>query len=95
MASKTIKTVLLASLAVALLASLSGMGLTHTEKVTGSLAIPNTERDIKLAAGYKLYPGVGWVSPEDQFRQMEPIYRENPDTGESVLDLDAMIEGSK
>ena len=95
MASKTIKAVLFASLAVALLASLSGMGFMHTAKVTDSLSIPNAERDIKLAAGYKLYPGVGWVSPEDQFRQMEPIYRENPDTGESVLDLDAMIEGSK
>ena len=92
MTSKIIKTVLFASLAVALLASLAGMGLTHTEKVTGSLAIPNAERDIKLAARYKLYPGVGWVSPEDQFRQIEPIYKENPSTGNNVLDLDAMIK---
>ena len=95
MASKTIKTVLFASLAVILLASLSGMVFIHTAKVTDSLSIPNTERDIKLAAGYKLYPGVGWVSPEDQFRQMEPIYIENSSTGENVLDLDAMIERSK
>ena len=71
------------------------MAFIHTSKVTDSLSIPNTERDIKLAAGYKLYPGVGWVSPEDQLRQVEPIYRENPSTGENVLDLDAMIEGSK
>ena len=95
MTSKTIKTVLLALLAVALLASLSGIGFIHIAKVTDSLSIPNAERDIKLAAGYKLYPGVGWVSPEDQLRQIEPIYRENPSTGENVLDLDAMIERSK
>ena len=71
------------------------MGLIHTAKTTDSLAIPNAERDIKLAAGYELYPGVGWVSPEDQFRQIEPIYKENPSTGKNVLDLDAMIERSK
>ena len=35
------------------------------------------------------------MSPEDQLRQVEPIYRENPSTGENVLDLDAMIERSK
>lgn len=92
MTSKTIKTVLFASLAVALLASLAGMGLIHTAKTTDSLSIPNTERDIKLAAGYELYPGVGWVSPEDQFGQIEPIYKENPSTGKNVLDLDAMIK---
>ena len=94
MTSKTIKTVLFASLTMALLASLSGMEFITAEKVTGSLAIPNAERDIKLAAGYKLYPGVGWVPP-DQLRQIEPIYKENPSTGENVLDLDAMIERSE
>ena len=95
MTSKTVKTAVFVSLIVALLASLSGTEFNHAEKVTGSLSIPNAERDIKLAAGYKLYPGVGWVFPEDQLRQTEPVYRENPSTGKNVLDLDAMINGSK
>lgn len=64
---------------------------TNPQKVTDSLKIPNAERDAKLAAGYKLYPGVGWVHPDDQGHQ-QPIYRDDPNNpGELVLDLDAMI----
>lgn len=60
-------------------------------KVTDSLTILNAERDAKLDAGYKLYPGVGWVALTDQ-NIVEPIYREHPETGEKVLDLDAIIK---
>jgi len=61
-------------------------------QVTDSLTIPNAERDAKLAAGYKLYPGVGWVHPDDQGSQ-KPIYGDNPNNpGELVLDIDAMIK---
>ena len=61
-------------------------------QVTDSLKIPNAERDAKLAAGYKLYPGVGWVHQDDLGNQ-QPIYRDNPNNpGELILDLDAMIE---
>ncbi len=91
MTSKTIKTVLFASLTIALFASFSGMQTAQAEKVIDSLTIPNEERDLKLAAGYKLYPGVGWVKPSE-IKQMEPIYRDHPETKEKVLDLDAMIE---
>ena len=60
--------------------------------VTDSLTISNVERDAKLAAGYKLYPGVGWVHPDDLGIQ-KPIYIDNPNNpGELVLDLDAMIK---
>lgn len=52
---------------------------------------PNMTREEKENAGYKLYPGVGWVAPEEQ-NQVDPIYRINPETGEQVLDLDAMIK---
>jgi hypothetical protein len=55
----------------------------------------NAERDAKLAAGYKLYPGVGWVHPDDLGNQ-QPIYRDNPNNpGELVLDIDAMIAESE
>ncbi len=65
--------------------------LGDTPHVTDSLKIPNAERDAKLAAGYKLYPG-GWVHPDDLGNQ-QPIYRDNPNNpGELVLDLDAMIK---
>ncbi len=59
--------------------------------VTDSLKISNAERDAKLAAGYKLYPGVGWVHPDDLGNQ-QPIYKDNPDNpGELILVIDAMI----
>ena len=58
--------------------------------VTDSLKISNTERDAKIAAGYKLYPGVGWAHPDDLGNQ-QPIYMDNPDNpGELSLDIDAM-----
>lgn len=42
-------------------------------------------------AGYKLFPGVGWVHPNDT-ANVEPIYIEHPENpGEMILDLDAMI----
>lgn len=64
-------------------------------QVIDSLTIPNAERDVKLAAGYKLYPGVGWVHPDDQ-GNLQPIYRDNPNNpGELVLDIDAMIAESE
>lgn len=71
-----------------------GMSFVDNPKVTDSLLIPNETRDAKLAAGYKLYPGVGWVSPAEQ-NTMEPIYRVHPVTGEKVLDLDAMLAVQK
>ncbi len=50
----------------------------------------NPERDAKLDAGYKLYPGVGWVPP-DELENQQPLYRVNPDNpGELILDVDAM-----
>jgi len=58
------------------------------------VTISNEERDVKLAAGYKLYPGVGWVAPSEQ-NTMEPIYRYHPETGEKVLDLDAILKIQK
>ncbi len=65
-------------------------------KVTDSLIIPNAERDAKLAAGYKLYPGVGWVSPDEQKNAQAPIYMEDPNNpGELILDLDAMMQVQK
>jgi hypothetical protein len=63
--------------------------------VTDSLTIPNAERDAKLSAGYKLYPGVGWVHPDDLGTQL-PIYRDNPNNpGELILDIDAMIKAEE
>jgi hypothetical protein len=63
--------------------------------VVDSLKIPNAERDTKLAAGYKLYPGVGWVHPDDLGNQ-QPIYRDNPNKPEElILDLDAMIKAKE
>ncbi len=53
--------------------------------------IENVERDSMLAAGYKLYPGVGWVSPDEQ-NTIVPIYTEHPDTGDKVQNLDAMLQ---
>jgi hypothetical protein len=55
----------------------------------------NSERDTKLAAGYKLYPGVGWVHPDDLGNQ-KPIYKTHPNnSSELILDLDAMLQYQK
>jgi len=94
MTTKTIKVVLLAALTVALFVPFSLMENAYAEKVTDSLTIPNAERDLKLANGYKLYPGLGWIDPT-KVKEVEPVYRINPDTGDKVLDLDAMIEKSE
>jgi hypothetical protein len=95
MIENNIKTALFASLTVALLIPFSLMDSSNAEKVTDSLTIPNEERDLKLAAGYKLYPGVGWVAPEEQ-DIVQPIYVENPNKpGEMILNIDAMIEEQK
>jgi len=68
---------------------------TNSESITDSLKIPNAERDSKLAAGYKLYPSVGWVHPDDLGNQ-EPRYMDNPNNpGELILDLDAMLQYQK
>jgi len=65
-------------------------------KVTDSLKIQNTERDAKLAAGYKLYPGVGLVNPYEQKNSTEPIYIDNTNNaGELILDIDTMIQVQK
>ncbi len=77
------------SLTVALLASFSGMQTAQAE-VT-DISMPET-REQREAAGYKLFPGVGWVSPQDLPKEIQTVYRVNPETGERVLDLDAMIE---
>lgn len=62
-------------------------------KLTDSLKIPNAQRDAKLAAGYKLYPGVGGVSPEEQKNAPEPTYIKNPNNpDELILDVDAMMQ---
>ncbi|WP_148680203.1 hypothetical protein [Nitrosopumilus maritimus] len=64
-------------------------------KITDSLTIPNAERDAKLAAGYKLYPGVGWVHSDD-FGDQKPIYKTHPDNpSELILDIDAMLQYQK
>ena len=61
--------------------------------IIDSLEIPNAERDSKLAAGYKLYPSVGWISPDEQKNAIEPIYVKNPNSpDELILDLDAMMQ---
>ena len=99
MTFKNTKTILFAALIVAMILPFSGMMMADaapsenandkTEKVKDSLSIPNAERDIKLAAGYELYPKVGWVSP-DRIKAT-PVYVENPNkAGEMILDLDAM-----
>ncbi len=46
------------------------------------------ERQAKLDDGYKLYPGVGWVKNDNT----NPIYTTHPETGEKIMDLDAMIK---
>jgi len=94
MTYKNAKVILFAALTVALLLPFSLMGSANAEHITDSLTIPNAERDLKLDAGYKLYPGIGWVAPADQ-NTMEAIYTDNPETGERILDLDAMITKSK
>ncbi len=93
MTKNNFKVILFAALTVALLLPFSLMGSVYAEKVTDSLTIPNETRDLKLAAGYKLYPGVGWISPAEQ-KTVEPIYRDHPETGDKVLDIDAMIKKS-
>ena len=61
-----------------------------SESDVTSLKIPNAERDAKLAAGYKLYPDVGWIHPDDLGNQ-QPIYMDNPNnSGELILDIDSM-----
>lgn len=63
--------------------------------IVDSLKIPNTGRDSKLAAGYELYPGVGWVHPDAQ-EDMQPIYKYNPDNYEElILDIDSMMQVQK
>ncbi|MGY5146592.1 MAG: hypothetical protein ACW9W4_01125 [Candidatus Nitrosopumilus sp. bin_7KS] len=63
--------------------------------IIDSLKIPNIERDAKLDAGYKLYPGVGWVHPDDLGIQ-NPIYMDNPNNpDELILDIDSMIQVQK
>ena len=68
---------------------------TSEPEIPDSLKIPNEKRDAKLAAGYKLYPGVGWVHPDAQ-GNLQPIYKYNPDnSGELILDIDSMIQVQK
>ena len=65
---------------------------TSEPDVMDSLKISNAERDAKLAAGYKLYPGVGRTSPDEQKNAPTPIYIKNPNNpDEQILDIDAMI----
>lgn len=103
MISKTIKTFLFASIvAVMIIPFYMGemVDAEQNENVedkdkVDSLKVPNAERDLKLATGYKLYPGVGWVKVDEQ-NIVAAIYRDNPENSEEqILDLDAMIEKSK
>jgi hypothetical protein len=62
----------------------------------GWIKIKNLERDSMLSAGYNLYPGVGWISPDEQKNAPEPIYIENPNnTDELILDVDSMMQIKK
>jgi len=99
MTKNNIKAVLFASLIVAMVLPFSAMNLaeaaTHenandiAKKVKDSLSITNAERDVKLNAGYELYPYMGWVSP-DRIKATV-AYVENPNkAGEMILDLNAM-----
>ncbi|MCV0391988.1 MAG: hypothetical protein K5790_01700 [Nitrosopumilus sp.] len=60
--------------------------------VSDSLDISNEERNSMLALGYKLFPGVGWIHMSNHTGIQNPIYRNHPDTGEQVLDIDSMIQ---
>ena len=93
MTHNNIKIAVFTALTVALLAPLSIMDNAYAqEKVVDSLKIPNAERDIKLAAGFELYPGVGWVAPDRV--KIDPIYTINPNDrgGDLILDVDAMMK---
>ena len=93
MRTKNFQTTAFVALTVALLVPLALMEQAHAEKITDSLTVPNAERDLKLAAGYKLYPSMGWVEP-NKIEQIDPVYRMNHETGDMVLDLDAMLENT-
>ena len=100
MTYKNAKTILFALLIAALVLPFSTMDFAEAaltpinvddkpRNTIDSLTIPNAERDIKLAAGYELYPGVGWVD-KDRIK-VEPIYSQNPNNpNEMILDLGAM-----
>ena len=93
MRTKNFQTTAFVALTVVLLVPLALMEQAHAEKITDSLTVPNAERDLKLAAGYKLYPSMGWVEP-NKIEQIDPVYRMNHETGDMVLDLDAMLENT-
>lgn len=101
MTRKTTKTILFASLIAALILPFSVMSMADAAtnenadrtqmkemgyELTGSLAIPNENRDSMLAQGYELYPG-GWIH-EDRIKA-DLIYVKTS-TGEKILDGDAM-----
>lgn len=94
MITNNIKAILFTSLIVAMILPLSIMDNAYAqEKVVDSLTIPNAERDLKLDAGYKLYPG-GWISPEQMRDAPTPVYVDHPNDPDlpQVLDVDAMLK---
>ena len=100
MTTKTIKTLMFASLIAAMVLPFFIMEIAYAESIENvndkvkvdSLKIPNAERDLKLATGHKLYPGAGWVSAEDISKSPAAIYRDHPDNpGKKTLDLDPQV----
>ena len=99
MTTKTIKTVLFASLLVAMILPFSTMEMADAapnENANDNAHVNvngHEEYQKMIDQGYKLFPGVGWVKA-DEHAAVAPIYMENPEKpGELILDLDAMQKG--
>ena len=94
MTYKNEKTILFASLLVAMTLLVSGTLMVEAapNENANDKAKEHTEIDAKAmkAAGYKLFPGMGWVNANEH-ANVSPIYMDHPSNpGEMILDLDAM-----
>lgn len=56
----------------------------------GEKEYTDVDPEVMKEKGYKLFPGVGWVHP-NEYTNVSPIYMENPENpDEMIFDLDAM-----